>query len=180
MKNEIWNSRPLWQVIKWRCPSLIKLITSHSWKAHETQVLFLSCEVKVVSEASGFLRWLISISWQVHEHLKKLLEFGWINHWNSFPSLPLQCVLKLKRQWIIWVMILLDHFLTAAIIRPDLGLSGRRTEQKRRLTPSRWVAIPEYFLVFLVKLCQVPLSDGNSDLPRHRQPHSPVKNMWTY
>ena len=77
-------------------------------------------------------------------------------------------------------MILLDHFLTAAIIRPDLGLSGRRTEQKRRSTPSRWVAIPEYFVVFLVKLCQVPLSDGNSDLPRHRQPHSPVKNMWTY
>lgn len=71
-------------------------------------------------------------------------------------------------------------FLTAAIIRPDLELTGRRTEQKRRLTPSRWVAIPEYFLVFLVKLCQVPLSDGNSDLPRHRQPHSPVKNMWTY
>ena len=31
--------------------------------------------MKVVSEASGFLRWLISISWQVHEHLKKLLEF---------------------------------------------------------------------------------------------------------
>lgn len=71
-------------------------------------------------------------------------------------------------------------FLTAAIIRPDLGLSGLRTEQIRRLTPSRWVAIPEYFLAFLVKLCRVQLSDGNSDLPRHRQPHSPVKNMWTY
>ena len=103
-----------------------------------------------------------------------------ISHWNRFPSLSLQFVLKLKRQWIIWVMILLEHFLTAAIIRPDLELSGRWTEQKRRLTPSRWVAIPEYFLVFLVKLCRVQLSDGNSDLPRHHQPHSPVKNMWTY
>ena len=68
-------------------------------------------------------------------------------------------------------------FLTAAIIRPDLELTGRRTEQIRRLTPSRWVAIPEYFLVFLVKLCRVQFSDGNSDLPHHRQPHSPGKNM---
>ena len=152
--------------------------------------------MKVVSAVSGFLRWIISISWQVSEHFKKLLGFllggldpsntppspslPWISHWNTFPSLSLQCVLKLKRQSIIRVLILLEHFLTASIIRPDLGLSGRRTEQKRRLTPSRWVAIPEYFLVFLVKLCRVQLSDGNSDLLRHRQPHSPVKNMWTY
>lgn len=74
----------------------------------------------------------------------------------------------------------LGTFLTAAIIRPDLGLSGRWTEQRGRLTPSRWVEIPEYFLVFLVKLSLVQLSDGNSDLPSHRQPHNPVKNMWIH
>ena len=33
--------------------------------------------------------------------------------------------------------------------------------------------------MFLVKLCQVQLSDGNSDLPHHRHPHIPEKNMWT-
>ena len=102
----------------------------------------------------------------------------WISHWNSFPTLPLQMRSEIKEAMDNLGTDSFGTFLTAAIIRPDLGLSGLRTEQIRRLTPSRWVAIPEYFRAFLVKLCRVQLSDGNSDLPH--QPHSPGKNMWTY